>query len=241
VLEKIKNRGFGGTTSFEFIQGATGSSSGQFLFLSDGPMVAIIMQYGDIEYPGEYLAFDGEEVSVRHIKPGQKSPLADFIFRYDRVMKEGFLGGALSSAWPLLDIEERSARLKCGQKEIEGRGLYELEYLAEKGMGDLSVKLYFDMETYRHVRTDYRVRIHGDMSVVREDPSIFDILPDSIYLLVERFDDFKEADGLMLPHSYRMDYSLEGQGVSFIGRWTLDINQHSYNGKIHPHSFNAQR
>ncbi len=242
ALKSIKNRGFGGTTSFEFIQGGTGNSSGgQFLFVCDGFRVGMILRYADIEYPGEYFAFDGEEVSVGHMKPGQRSPLADFIYRYNSLMKEGLLGGILSSAWPLLSIAERNPKLKCSQRKIDGCRLHELQYQPEKGMGDLRIKLYFDVDTFRHVRTEYKVRISDDMSVQPKDFDIFKSIPDSIYLLVEKFDDFRDAGGLMLPHSYSIDYSIEGQGSSFLGHWTIAISQHIYNGTINPLSFKAHR
>jgi hypothetical protein len=108
-------------------------------------------------------------------------------------------------------------------------------------MGDLRVKLYFDVDAFHHVRTEYKARISDDMSVQREDFDVFESIPDSIYLLVEKYDDFRDKGGLMLPHSYSIDYSIEGQGSSFLGHWTVSINQHVYNGNINPLSFKAHK
>jgi hypothetical protein len=84
TLAKIKSRGFAGTASVDFIQGATGKvTGGQFMLVCEGRRLAIIMRYQDLEYPGEYFAFDGKEVTGGHIKPGQRSPLADFVYRYN--------------------------------------------------------------------------------------------------------------------------------------------------------------
>jgi hypothetical protein len=246
VLKEIKNRGFDGTTSVEFIQGGTGNADGIFLLLSEGPKVAILLRYNDLEYPGEYFAFDGKDVSVGYITPGQRSPVADFIFRYNRLMKEGLLGGTLSCAWPLLHLQGENTNLVYDREEKDGRRLHRLEYRPEKNLGDLRVKLYFDFDTFRHVRTEYRVRINMDMSVPQPNTddrggAMFQNVPDSIYVLTEKFDDYREEGGLMLPHKYTIDYSLEGQGQSFVACWTAKLNNRVYNGKINPQSFVAQR
>lgn len=247
-LKEIKNRGFDGLASVEFIQGASGKGDGIFLLLSEGPKVAILLRYNDLDYPGEYFAFDGEDVTVGYLRPGQRSPVADFIFRYNRLMKEGLLGGTLSCAWPLLHLQGKNTTLLYDVEKKEGRRLHRLEYRPEKHLGDLRVKLYFDPDTFRHVRTEYRVRVQMDMSVPQRDTStngsggtMFQKIPDSIYVLTEKFDDFREENGLTLPHKYTIDYSLEGQGQSFVACWTARLNNSVYNGNINPQSFVAQR
>ncbi len=54
-------------------------------------------------------------------------------------------------------------------------------------------------------------------------------LPDSIYVLIEKFDDFKKVGAMTLPHSYTMDYSVEGQGHTFIAKWTMKAVQWAFN------------
>ena len=55
--------------------GGTGKLTGNSLFVSEGYMLGIIMKFGALDYPGDYFAYDGEEVTVSHINPGQRSPL----------------------------------------------------------------------------------------------------------------------------------------------------------------------
>ena len=156
-------------------------------------------------------------------------------------MKEGFLGGALSSTWPLLEIQKRKPRLKCSKKKIDDKEQYEIEYRPNTNIGDLNLKLYFDTGNFHHVRTEYRVRIVGDMSVRPSSARIFDAVPDSYYMLIEKFDDFRDEEGLMLPHDYAMDYSVVGQGSSFLAHWAMTLNQRVYNGTINPLTFKAQK
>ncbi len=247
VLAKIKSRAFLGTTSAEFFQGMTGSMNGSSMLVSDGAKLGIVLKYGDINYPGEYFAFDGKDVSVGNIKPGQRSPLADFIFRYTGLMKEGLLGGELSGGWALLDLQGRQVEMKNRMTTVDGKRLYEIEYRPKNALRDMKIKMYFDPETFHHVRTEYRVRHQDDMSAATPADSnsgrfvLREGVADSNYMLVEKFDDFKKEGELTLPHIYSIDYSLDGQGPSFVGRWTLKANRWSFNDTLDEKLFKAQK
>jgi len=243
ALAASKTLAFVGATSVEFIQGAHGSLSGASMCVADGKKLAIVLKYGGIEYPEEYFAYDGKEVSVGHISPGQRSPLGDFLYRYNGIMKEGLLGGVFSGGWPLLNLKEKQADLAYHEVTVDGRQMHEIEYRPKKGLRDVKIKLYFDMETGRHVRTEYRVRVRDDMSAVPSEtvPSLKQGLPDSIYVLTEKFDDFKTAGGLTLPHSYTIDYSVEGQGRTFIAKWIVQAAQWAFNQTYDERIFVAQK
>jgi hypothetical protein len=263
VLAKTKSRTFIGTSKVEFIQGMNGTMTGTSMIVSDGPHVAVVMKFPDVNYPGEYFAYDGREVTVGHMSPGQKSPIADFLYRFSGLMKEGLIGGTLTSAWPLLEADSKGAELKCRKAKVEGKELYELEYRPKNVPGDMKIRMYFDMKTFRHVRTEYRLRSRDDMSFGK--PATFDgteeyqanvagagagvtgmtigeSRPDSIYLLVEKFDEFRRIGGLTLPYKYELDYSLEGSGHAFIGKWTLNANSWGFNAKgLDPKIFKAEK
>jgi hypothetical protein len=259
ALAALKSMLFVGTTSVEFIQGASGSMNGTSMCVSDGNKLGIVLKYGDINYPGEYFAYDGKDVSVGHISPGQRSPLADFLFRYNGIMKEGLLGGVFSDGWPLLNLQEKQVQLTYRETKIDGRGVHEIEYRPKQSLRDMKVKLYFDLETYRHVRTEYRVRVRDDMTAAPggsgtrvgrfQEPNdsttgfqtLQQGLPDSIYVLTEKFDDFRKIGVMTLPHDYTLDYSVEGQGHSFIGKWTMKASQWAFNRTYDEAIFIAQK
>ncbi|MEJ2245311.1 MAG: hypothetical protein P8Y80_04350 [Acidobacteriota bacterium] len=274
LLIKIKNRGMSGKTSVEFIQGGVGTLEGQCMVVSSGRNLSIVLNYGALDYPGEYFAYDGTDVEVATINPGQRSPLGDFIFRYKGLMKEGLLGGVWSLGWPLLDIEKRNPSLKyIGTKKIEGRELHGIEYTPEGGLNNIKVKLFFEPDTFRHVRTEYTLRVQGEQALqfgktvtrgasdstniargemsgpITRDAGILDQIGDSYYLLVEKFDNFKEVKlqdlgggetvTLILPQSYALEYSVEGQGSSFLANWKLIADQWMKNGTLDPTVFKA--
>jgi hypothetical protein len=261
LIKTIHSRTFRGAFSYQFIQGMSGiGTDGEYIFAAMENKLAIVLKNSDVTYPGEYLAFDGNDVTVGHMKPGQRSPLADFIFRNSGLMREGLLGGVLSISWPLLDIEQKGATFKYKTSKIEGRQLHELEYHPKKSLGDMTVKMFFDIETFRHVRTEYKVRIRDDSSTLPEGASrrrsvgisrypgdnssreIFDAVPDSNYRLIERFDDFVNCNGLMLPSTYAYEYSIEGQGSSFLGHWTMKTGATIiHNGEIREEIFKAHK
>ncbi|MBN2243438.1 MAG: hypothetical protein JW793_12190 [Acidobacteria bacterium] len=272
TLAAIRSRGISGKAGVRFILGATGNlEMGDFMYVSEGSKTGLRMVFDDINYPGEHFTFDGSDVSVAYITPGQRSPLADFIFRHHSIMKEGLLGGVLNTAWPLLDMEKNRSGVKLTESEVEGRLLYELEYgTPGKRPGFMTVSLFFDMQSFRHLRTEYKVNIANDLTAARkiltgddlslskamdsagdsifiagepgrmtEKPTIMDSLADSKYLLVERFDNFSNVGGVILPESYSIDYSLEGQGVTFIGKWEIRAEFYTNNGTIDQSFFQA--
>jgi hypothetical protein len=261
ALAELKSLALVGAASVDFIQGMYGNMKGTSMLVSDGEKLALVLKYGDINYPGEYLAFDGKDVSAGYIDPLQRSPLGDFIFRYNGIMKEGLLGGVLSKGWPLLNLKEHPASMNYREATVDGRPLHEIEYRPKNSLRDVKIKLYFDMETYRHVRTEYRVRIRDDMSAApggggtrtgsfqaagsqAVSPTVSSLnqgLPDSIYVLVEKFDDFKTVGALTLPHSYTIDYSVEGQGHTFIAKWTVTANQWAFNRTYDDRIFVAKK
>lgn len=262
LLESVNTRGMSGKSSVEFIQGGIGTMVGQSVIVSSGTSFSIILKFGAADYPGEYFAYDGKDVDVATIRPGQKSPLADFIYRYNAMMKEGLLGGVLSLGWPLLDLGKRDASLKYFSAKVDGHELHGIEYNPKRGMHNLKVKLFFAPDTFRHVRTEYNLRVRGEQAlqigqtvtrgapnsaegrpggVVTTDAGIQDPIRDSYYTLVEKFDDFREVKlddsngtGLILPHSYSIEYSVEGQGSTFIAHWSTTADRCVHNLKLDP-------
>ena len=248
VLSKVKLRALRGTASVQFRLGGTGQLTGQFQLVSEGRKLGLVMRYNTQDYRGEYLAFDGTDVTVSNINPGQKSPLADFIHRNGGLMKEGLFGGVLSVGWPLLESQGKRPKMSYRKNKVGGRQLYELSYNPVKGLGDVKVKMFFDLETFRHVRTEYVLRVNALGARTEEavnpsnpaHPTIMDNVSDTIDRLVEQFDDFKEVDGMMLPHHYAIQLSVEGQGQTFLGDWILDAQQWVHNSPIDPQAFIAK-
>ena len=263
LLASVNTRAFVGSAGVNFIQGMSGNiTDGTSMFATDKEgKLGIVLRYNTRDYDQEYFSYDGKEVSVHHIAPGQKSPLADFLFRFNGIVKKGFFGGTLSLNWPLLDMPKDQDKLKFKKATIEGSELYELEWPMQT-LGNIRIRMYFEPETFHHVRTDYAIRIREDVSVQQDSDIVGDmgtmdeeagtsayssgiqrtgLVPDSIYNLTEKFSDFKKVRGMTLPQKYTIDYSLEGQGQSFIGNWDVTAKKWIFNQKLDEKLFKAQK
>jgi len=243
ALSQVKSISFIGNSEVNFILGMTGQLAGAAILVSEGSNMGILMRFQDINYPGEHFAYDGRTVSVGTIKPGLRSPIADFVYRYNKTIKNGMIGGVFSNAWPLLDIKDSKPRnMKVRSTKVEGVELYELEYRPRDDHGDMKIRLYFDKETYRHVRTEFKVTTKDDVTTGSKTPfdggspggvrdmAIGDVRGESYYTLVEKFDDFRQVGELTMPYSYTLDYMIDGTNQSgFIAKWKIDVQEIGFN------------
>jgi hypothetical protein len=270
ALKDLKSRVMNGSATATFFitqGGAGGYRGGEFVLASEPGRVGMRMVFGRPEYPGEYIAYDGKEVTVRQIDPGHRLPLAEFIYRFDGFVREGLLGGTLSVAWPLLHAEASLDAIKYSVGQLEGQPVHVLEYRPRKNSGDMKIKLFFDRKTFRHLRTEYIVRrasapteetsispiayasARADLPLMTFDHGLVTPLlanmikaPDSTLKLVEKFDDFNPAGNWTLPYSYTMEYTIDGQGTSYAASWKLKAGSHFINnGQIDPSFFRAQK
>jgi hypothetical protein len=249
MLSKVKSVTLIGTADANFILGMVGSMKGTSMLISEGPKIGITFKFSDINYPGEYFAFDGTEVTVQNMKPGLKSPIADFLYRYNKMMKQGLISGVFSNAWPLLDIKNHpKVKMKTHNAKVDGKELYELEYQPEDWFGDMKIRMFFEPGTYRHVRTEYKVRTTDDASAgFNPSPdthmAIGQVKGESYYTLVEKFEDFKKVGAFTLPHRYILHYMIDGPAQSgFIADWTLNAQQIGFNTpNINPKVFQAEK
>jgi hypothetical protein len=144
-------------------------------------------------------------------------------------LKEGLIGGTLSTAWPLLRMDQTQPKLDYrGLKKVDGRQLHEVGYRPRKGSGELKVSLFFDPETFRHVRTKYSFEIGATIGT-RDNSNMN---TESYYTVTEDFEDFRAVDGLTLPHKYRVQFSAEGRSGSALHDWTVTIKNVEHNTKI---------
>lgn len=231
-----KTRVVEASTQFKVLTGGSGQmSDGKTVIVSDGHKVQLMMKFANSNYHGERFICDGKKVSVALSTDAQKrSNFGNFVYIQDVVLREGLLGGELTTAWPLLDLEHRKPKLTYeGVKSIDGRQLHAVRYLPSKGQ-DVEVRLYFDPESFHHVLTVYSLSIRaqlaqgGQLSGLaapelggQASPIQGTVSPDAAQAgaqqetrlrVEERFSDFKTADGLTLPTRYNIHFSQEMQG-----------------------------
>ncbi len=190
--------------------------------LSQGRKLKCTMQFGDPHYPGEQLVFDGQKTMVATVDPTNRSSLGTFLYQQEEILGDGLFGGVLSTAWLLLNQKEVGGKLKYeGLKKIDGRDLHDLTYISKKhsGSGDFIIHLYFDQDTFRHVRTVYTLTQHIAGGSINQGTD------ETRRTLEERFSDFVEAEGITLPRHWEIRYRTEPQTQPMEFRWDITIAQ----------------
>lgn len=230
----IKSRFAAGTVKFVSRMGSSGNLEGTVGVVSLNPKLRYSMKFPSQQYQGEQLAFDGKNLDVGVLQGGRRSALGLYMQQQDLPLKEGIFGGVLSTAWPLFR-DPIVARLDYkGIKKFDGRSLHVVGYRPQKGSPDLRVTLYFDPETFRHVRSEYEFQIGARMGV---GPNQSTKIPESHYLLSEDFDDFRVVDGLTLPHRCKIQLSVQASLSNILIDWTLFFTQMTHNQPVEDNVF----
>ncbi len=266
----LKTRVAQAPVRYSILVGGAGVLDGKAQMVSDGKKLQLVMKLPNNEYRGEQFIFDGEKDKVAFSTARQaRSAFGNFVFVQDAVIREGLLGGVLTTAWPLLNLDERKAKLSFdGLKKIDGQELYDIRYRPHKS-SDLEIHLYFDPQTYRHVETTYSYSSSENFANLKPSTSV-GVGPTSggnaaggsagagnltsgtaelasarqylnRYRLTEKFSDFKTVDGVTLPTHYDIQFSQELEnGRTTLSDWDLKGLEVSNNMSIDPRAFDAK-
>lgn len=247
----MKTRASQWNAHFVVKMGGQGMADGKGVFLSDGRKLAFALGFPVPEYPGDKFVFDGVKYDTAKRTTELRSPLADLILQENEILREGLFGGVLSTSWPLLNVQERQAKLKYdGLKKIEGVELHRVSYIPKKANNGLQVYLFFDPQTSRHVKTIYQLEVQpGQVQSVagigghRNSGNAGHLYnPNTRYKLEEDFSEFKTSDGLTLPTKWKIRYTWEpssGQGT-FVQDFELVMVGLANNSPIDPKNFVLQ-
>lgn len=223
--------------------------SGSALLASEGAHNTIGMGF---ENPGKYeerFAFDGNNVSVGYARPGVRGVWGDFLLTHDNIIKLGLVGGTLSTSWPLVNMVEKKQKLEFnGTKKIGDHTLYAIKYVP-RGSSDLEIQLFFDTQTYQHIRTEYTRVISaglgsGQIPSGRPASAAQSGAVDGSgqqrttrYKMTEEFSDFRKESGLMMPHAYKITLELDTRGGTQLIDWEINLTDFLFNQKIPPTTF----
>jgi hypothetical protein len=266
VRAGLKTRVAQAPVRYSILVGGAGVLDGKAQIASDGKKLVFMMKLPNNEYHGEQFVFDGDKDKVAFSTARQsRSAFGSFVFVQDAVIREGLLGGALTTAWPLLNLEERKAKLSFdGLKKIDGQELYDVRYRPHKET-DLEIHLYFDPQTYHHVETTYSYSSSESFAnlapstAVGNMPSVSQGAVNASaqgsgtaetaaarqypnrYRLTEKFSDFKTVDGVTLPTQDDIQFSQELQnGKTTLSDWDLKGIEVSNNMSVDARNFEVK-
>jgi hypothetical protein len=201
----VKSRAVEGSLKFTLLNRNGGAQDGKEVFISEDNKSVALLKLPNPNYHGERFVCDGKnKVEVAYVKPGTYSNLGAFVVVHQEILKEGLFGGTLSTGWALTRIEQNHPKLQDqGLKKIDGKELRRVQYLPAKH-SDLEIFLYFDPQTARHVMTSYSLTIAPKLQESELENAKQDY---TRYYMEERFEDFKELDGLQLPNKWTIQFT----------------------------------
>ena len=225
-----------GEVDVDYISQKRQPTSGRIVIATEGRKMFVGMNLNTPEYPQERFVFDGDKSAIGMVNRGGRSTLGNFIQSNTIIMSHGLLSGTLGSSWLFLNAADDKGKIStAGTKKIDGRETYGLSY-SPKGGSDIEIKLYFDQETFRHVRTEYSATRSAAMGRTIDESARN---RETRMKLVEDFGEFKESGGLMMPSKYRIFYSYTGQNETSEQAWNCVISEFAVNQKLDAGSFST--
>jgi hypothetical protein len=222
-----KSRTMQGRAHMSVMLGGTGMADGSAMLVSDGRRFSIAMKVPDTKYPGEQFVFDGSKAQIALTAPSKRSLLGDFMYSQDQVLRDGLVGGTLLTSWALLDVNARKPALKYeGIKKIDGRELHDLSYAPKKADRDLLVHLYFEPDTFRHVKTTYEFSVAPSFSHTQTSHGSY-----TRYRVEETFGGFRAVDGLTLPATWTLRFTSMDNATSSI-EWQINVDSLVHNNVV---------
>ena len=133
---------------------------------------------------------------------------------------------------------------------MNDRLVHEVKYSTRKS--DMKVTLFFDAETFQHVRTEYSYTTSARMGARPSSAPIASMATGSTssagtdtgsqtlnrYKLVEEFSDFKTAGKLTLPHTYKLRLTVDASRTLLL-EWVMNFKQFTFNEQIDDNVFNV--
>jgi outer membrane lipoprotein-sorting protein len=222
-----------GTVEVTIRVGGGGKGKGGAVMASQGPMSLIGFIFGQ-DASNEKLAFNGQKLTLGVLRPGLRSPFSDFVLKNDVLFRKGLLGGTLSTAWPFLNANERKGKLRSlGTKNLKDRKAYVLGY-EPRNSGNLDIKLYFDTETFQHLRTDYQQEFVAP-TVTNPDKAARQ--KGTRFKITEEFSDFRREVSVTLPHTYKIQFTIETENHPLLQDWVVTLSQFVLNKTLDAKQF----
>lgn len=199
---------------------------GKAVIVSDVNNMMFQAKFNSNEYPYEKIGYFAGKLSLPYVTAGTRSPLGAYLNDHSKILEDGLFMGTISSAWAL---NAPKGRVTGGsKKKVDGRETYVLEYFPKNVGSEFTVKLFFDASTFQHVRTEYRRAI----SQQQQNFGTMGTKGGAFYTLTETFGDYRDAGGLMLPHSYKAHWVSNTDAGTGEYTWTANIGEYHFNQNL---------
>jgi len=231
-----KSRVMQGTAAYKILVGGSGTITGKSVLVSEGPRLHLLLKINANGYRGEKFVRNGDKTFVAGTyNDATRSEFGEFLRANDVPLREGLLGGVLTTGWPLLDLTSHGAKMHYeGKKKVDGQELLAVSYRPKKST-DLTITLYFTPDNFRHVKTIYTTEAAAGIGPSETESARQNL---ARYRIEERYSDFKTVDGLTLPWHYDLRYQQELQnGFTKLVEWDVTAASIDNNVSLDPRNF----
>jgi len=215
--------------------GYSGRIGGPAQFASDANKLLLAIVFNSNDYKYEKLAFDGKEISYGRPTSNELTTLGNFIKAQPAIIKQGLFGGVTSSGWILQNSDAKKMKAEyIGQETLSGKTFHKLR-IRPSGSGDLKIVLYFDVDTFQHVLTQYQYTIQPYLAT--SDSTENSRAKAQHFSMTEQFSDFKKVGELVLPLSYSINISNQYEERTEELTWAMKFQQVFYNEPLEASAF----
>jgi hypothetical protein len=234
IIASTKNVVVVGEVEFTTLTQKSPTILGKAVLASEGNKSFFGISLNSLDYSQEKIIFDGKNSSVGFAFQGKYSTLGNYLLSNKEIVHEGLFGGVLSTNWTFTNAKDRKSKISFdGTKKIDGKETYVLDYLLKTGSGS-EIKLYFDKETFSHVRTVYSFIRSASQGLTPDQSSR---MSETRIKFTEDFSEFKKFGNYNLPQKYKINYSVISQNSSTEAEWVFRFGTFSFNQKLDEKTF----
>lgn len=219
-------------------------SVGKVAIVSDASNLMLISSFAAESYPYEKIGLFDSKVNIPFVNSAIRSPLGDFLYEHPSILKSGLFSGSMSLQWSLLEENSRRGKINLsGTKKIDGKKLYVVDYYPPGSSEEFKIKLYFDTETFQHVRSEYREQYLGKetpFSGQNPNKANSTTLGQSngyVIQLIETFEDYKTFEDITVPTRYKVQYMGNSSKGVFEYDWVFKLNEVKFNQPLKENFF----
>ena len=231
--DSLKTMLIGGRGSFE-AKNPVVRGGGQAMVVSNPDNLYFMMTFKSNDYPFEKIGHFGDKVSIPFVNAGKRSLLGSFLAENSKILSDGLFGGVMSMKWVFNGVDKKLRMRSVGTKKVNDRKAYVIDFLPSgSGSSDFNIKLYFDAETFHHVRSEYRREFQAGAAVFGTQNQI----ASATLSLTEDFSDFRTVEGLTLPYAYSVRFNSNTNAAMYENTWGITVVQYIFNQNLTPDFF----
>ncbi|MGH9946408.1 MAG: hypothetical protein ACRD6X_04340 [Pyrinomonadaceae bacterium] len=224
AIAAAKTHVYVGTGTLTSRSGFAGTLGGPIQFASSENKLLFALILNSNDYPYEKVGYDGKSLTTGRYK-SKPTILGEFLRSNSVALKRGLFGGVLNSAWPPINRSKGTVLEADGTGKVGDLQAYKLKFISGDNQG-LIIKLYFDSQNFRHLRTEYET---GAAQLIGPNPNrgIIATPSQDQLTMIEEFSGFATSNGLTLPLGFKVEVSTKTSTRSLI--WTMKFSEVYFN------------